>query len=412
MMRQQISILLFSLSIFIMGCGGGEPATITLTADDIIAKLEAKGESINSENDLIDYQKALEDFLVSADSLQRKPIYSRRINELKQLADRYEKPDWQPLLPEKTFYIEDKKMELSYTVHRGDAARWRVMVNGVADRIKVMEERTGKVIKSQSKSAIFDFETTAEYTDVLTLVIESSKPVYADVSISRRPSDVKSYFQSTEFISDTLQSNSGDKQAIKYEELLMTNVFNEPFKVVISPQLTLSGVPRITIPIELPRGTQEFMYQVRISGEERETSDDGLLYDKLSSKYNEYKVLGIKVFESSSTGSSLTRELLNAIGVPKREKFSCNIYFFDRESDAKNFVDSSPNGFKYDMKNSIKNSESRNGLIKYKGTGFVYLGLESTSTFNTTYAWIDVVATKMETRHVRIKKKPLESTSY
>jgi len=75
-------------------------------------------------------------------------------------------------------------------------------------------------------------------------------------------------------------------------------------------------------------------------------------------------------------------------------------------------VERSQSGFKYGLKNSIKNSESRNGLIKYKGTGFVYLGLESTSTFGTTYAWVDVVATKMETRYVRIKKKPLESTSY
>jgi len=402
----------FIISLFILGCGGGETAPTTPNADDVMDRLKAQGEGIRTEKGWVEYNDALEDFLASADSLQRKPIYRRRINELRQLADRYANPDWQALLPEKTFYIEDKKMEFSYTVHKGNAARWRVMVNGVADRIRVLEERTGKVIKSESNSAFFDFETTAEYTDVLTLVIESGRPVYADVSISRRPSGVKSYFQSTDFVVDSVSSNASDRQAVKYDELVMTNVFNEPYKVVISQQLTLSGASRITIPIELPKGTQEFVYQVRISGQERETADDGQLYDKLTTKYNEYKVLGVKVFESSSTGSSLVRELLNSIGAPKREKFSCNIYFFDREGDAKNFVDSSPNGFKYDMKNSIKNSESRNGLIKYKGTGFVYLGLESTSTFNVTYAWIDVVATKLETRYVRIRKKPLESTSY
>lgn len=400
------------LLVGLTACGGGNAGPKAPSADDVIAKLKTKGEGIGTEDDWLDYRNALDDFMASSDSILRKPLYRRRISELEQLAERYEKPGWQPLLPKKTFYVEDKRMEFSYTIHREDAARWNVLVDGVADRIKVIEERTGKIVKSDYNTALLDFEYTADYTDVYTLVIECSKPLYAEVRIDRRPRDATSYFQSTEFVVDTLPSNAGDKKSVKYDELVMTNVFNEPYKVVISKQITLSGAPRITIPIELPKGTQEFIYQVRISGEERETREDGQLYDKLNTKYNEYKVMGVKVFESTSTGSSLTRELLNSIGFPKREKFSCNIYFFDKESDAKNFVDRSQNGFKYDLKNSIKNSESRNGLIKYKGTGFVYLGLESTSTFSTTYAWVDVVATKMETRYVRIKKKPLESTSY
>lgn len=402
--------MLFVLGM--MGCGGEGNTPKAPTADDVITELKTKGERIITENDWVDYRNALYDFMESADSIVNKPLYRRRIAELHELAERYEKPGWQPLLPKKTVYVEDRKMEFSYTIHRGDAARWNVLVDGVADRIKVIEERTGKIVKSDYNTALLDFEYTVDYTDVYTLVIECSKPLYAEVRVDRKPRDAVSYFQSTEFVVDTLPSNAGDKKAVKYDELVLTNVFNEPYKVVISQQMTLSGAPRITIPIELPKGTQEFIYQVRISGEERETREDGQLYDKLNTKYNEYKVLGVKVFESTSTGSSLTRELLNAIGFPKREKFSCNIYFFDKESEAKNFVDRSQNGFKYDMKNSIKNSESRNGLIKYKGTGFVYLGLESTSTFSTTYAWVDVVATKMETRYVRIKKKPLESTSY
>jgi len=412
MMNRLFQWCLITASLLLLGCGGGNQSTKAPSADDIINTLKARGEQISSEADWVDYNNALEDFLASADSIVQKPLYRRPVTELKKLADSFEKPDWLPLLRKKTVYVEDGKMEFSYTIHRGDGGRWNVLVDGVADRIKVIEERTGKTVKSEYNTAFFDFETSVDYTDVYTLVIECSKPLYADVSVDRKPNGVKSYFQSTDFVLDTLPSTSGDKKAVKYEELVLANVFNEPYKVVISQQMTLSGVTRITIPIELPSGTQEFIYQVRISGEESETREDGKLYDKLSTKYNEYKVLGLKVFESTSTGSSLTRELLNSIGYPKREKFSCNIYFFDKESEAKNFVDGSPSGFKYDIKNSIKNSESRNGVIKYKGKGFVYLGLESTSTFNTTYSWVDVVATKMEMLYVRIKKKPIESTSY
>lgn len=400
------------LVIGLTACGGGTAGPQVPTVEDKIAELKTKGESIVSENDLIEYRNSLDNFIDASDSIVQKPMFRRRLTELQQLAERYEKPDWQPLQPKKTAYVDNKRMEFPFTIHRGDAVRWNVTVDGVADRIRVFEERTGRTVKQANNSALLDHEFTAEYTDVYTLVIESSRPVYANVSIDRKPRDAKSYFQSTDFVVDTLPSAPGDSRAVKYDELVMTNVFNEPYKVVVSQQLTLSGSPRITIPIELPKGTQEFIYQVRISGQARETQEDGQLYDKLITKHNEYKLLGFKVFESTSTGSSLTRELLNSISFPKREKFSCNIYFFDREGDAKNFVDVSPNGFKYDMKNSIKNSESRNGLIKYRGTGFVYLGLESTSSFSTTYAWVDVVAAKMETRYVRIAKKPLESTSY
>jgi hypothetical protein len=405
-------------ALIVLGCAGlwgCADRESTVGGFDIvksIAQLKVQGGSIESEAELIIYRNALQELLRSQDSLVNKPVYRRQINELKELAARFDRPGWLVLQPDKTVYVDNRRMELPFTIHRGDAVRWHVTVDGVADRIRVFEERTGKTVKQANNSALLDHEFTAEYTDVYTLVIESSRPVYANVSIDRKPKDAKSYFQSTDFVVDTLPSAPGDKKAVKYDELVMTNVFNEPYKVVVSQQLTLSGSPRITIPIELPKGTQEFIYQVRISGEERETHDDGQLYDKLNTKYKQYKLIGVTVFESTGTGSSLTRELLNSIGFPKREKFSGNIYFFDKEGDAKNFVDGSPNGFKYDMKNSIKNSESRNGLIKYRGTGFVYLGLESTSTFNSTYAWVDVVAAKMETRYVRIAKKPLDSTSY
>lgn len=396
----------------LVACGERTSGFAADSADAIIAELKKKGGQIANEKDWEEYRNTLADFLVSADSIVNTPAYLTRVRELEQLAERYDEPDWQTLLPKKTVFVEDKKVEFSYTIHKGDSTRWYVDVDGVADRIKLIEERTGRILESNTRSALFEFEHHADYTDVYTLIVECSTPRYAEVQIDRRPRDAKSYFQSTEYVVDTLPSHSGDKKAIKYEELIMTNVFPEPYKLVVSRQMTLSGAPRITIPIELPKGTQEFIYQVRISGEERESSEDGQLYDKLNSKYKEYKLFGVKVFESTSTGSSLTRELLNAIGVPKREKFSCNIYFFDAENDARNFVESSPKGFKYDMKNSIKNSESRNGVIKYKNQGFVYLGLESTSTFNTTYAWVDVVAAKLETRYARISKKPVESESY
>lgn len=400
------------LGIALAACGGEASESAVDNADATLSEIKKKGEGIASEQDWNEYRNALTEFIVSADSVVNKPEYKNRIIELEKIAEGYERPEWQALFPRKTVFVEDKRMEFSFTIHKGDSVKWDVAVDGIADRIKLIEERTGKTVKSNANKTSFSFEHIADYTNVYTLVVECSKPHYVDVRIDRKPRDAKSYFQSTEFVVDTMPSHSGDKKAVKYDELIMTNVFPEPYKLVVSRQMTLSGAPRITVPIELPKGTQEFLYQVRISGEESESSDDGQLYDKLNRKYKEYKLFGIKVFESTSTGSSLTRELLNAIGAPKREKFSCNIYFFNAENDARNFVESSPKGFKYDMKNSIKNSESRNGVIKHKSQGFVYLGFESTSTFNTTYAWVDVVAVKLETRYARITKKPVESESY
>ncbi|MFT6385292.1 MAG: hypothetical protein ACJAQR_002134 [Bacteroidia bacterium] len=48
--------------------------------------------------------------------------------------------------------------------------------------------------------------------------------------------------------------------------------------------------------------------------------------------------------------------------------------------------------FEYDINNSALSTQSRVGLIKKPRFGFFYIGLQSTSTFKNTFAWLDVVA--------------------
>lgn len=93
----------------------------------------------------------------------------------------------------------------------------------------------------------------------------------------------------------------------------------------------------------------------------------------------------------------MSREILNGLFPPKKdEDYSLNVFFFDKEREIKKFLnysgDEHSSAFNYDLNNSALSTQSRVGLIKKPASGYSYLGLQSTSSFSNTYAWLDVVA--------------------
>jgi len=105
------------------------------------------------------------------------------------------------------------------------------------------------------------------------------------------------------------------------------------------------------------------------------------------------------LWESEGTGTSLSREILNVLFPPlKDEDYTLNVFFFDKDKEIKKFLrypgkeNTNTSAFEYDINNSALSTQSRVGLIKKPRSGFSYIGLQSTSTFTNTYAWLDVVA--------------------
>ena len=383
-----INRFLFSVIIFfLLGCGGSSDEKTVADSSQVIAAGDTSVNTIRSESNQVGTK------------------------ETKELSS-YALGEWVKLNSKSKIFIDKGSYEFSITIHSEDSVRWKIESQDIIANIVIVEERTGKIIDKKSKVKTYLFQTKIFNTDVYTIRVTDNISKYMNLTVDRMSSNQKSAMQSTDFIYDTIVSKKGVKNSILVEDISLIKAVNEPRKIVLSGNVSLSGESKILVPLELPKGTIQLLYELRISGENEETAEDGQLFGKVSTSVNQYKVLGKTIFETNSTESCLTRELLNLISLPKREKVSANVYFIPDEKNARLFTDRSPNGFDYDTKNSLKNTQSMNGLIKPQKNGFVYLAFESTSTFRDTYIWLDAVAINKTPRYVILKKVPKESKSY
>jgi hypothetical protein len=334
------------------------------------------------------------------------PILECKANHLNYILN-----NWNLLNPKDKFFVEKGLIEISYTFHSDDSAKFEYISEDPIAKVLLIEERTGKIVFQKTKTKNFTFKKKVNFTDVYTIKFFDNSKKYFRCQVFRKPTTILSARQSSDFKYDTTLVKKGFKGARKVEEIKLVKVLNEPRKLVLSRGFTISGVTKIILPLELPKGTFQLLYQVIISGEDKEKLAGKRLFSDVSFKVNQYNVLGKTIFETRGEESSLSRELFNTLVSPARERFSANIYFFSDPKNAHLFADGSSK-YHYDIRNSLLNTESLNGLVKPQKNGFVYFGFQSTSSLNATYIWVDAVALRAVTKYVTTKKVPKESTSY
>ena len=208
---------------------------------------------------------------------------------------------------------------------------------------------------------------------------------------------------------DTIWSNENKKDFTKLVTFKLINVFNEPYQVTMEAHKILGmvnmGGDRIIIPVEIPENTKYWIYRLTLSNA-RVESGEGKLVNDVDYSVKKLSLGGKEIKESVEVESSLTRELLNSITAPTKEEPFTNAYFIDSKQQATNFQDGKE--FKYDINNSIKNTHSRNGLIKFNKNQFVYLGLENEGYSDNIYVGLEVVALIEKTKYYKlIEKTPL-----
>ena len=88
---------------------------------------------------------------------------------------------------------------------------------------------------------------------------------------------------------------------------------------------------------------------------------------------------------------------------PAKLKPYVNVYFIPNKEEAQKFFNDAY--FEYDINNSIKNTHSRNGLIKFNQNQYVYLGLENDGFEDTIYVRLEVVAIRENLKYYKLEKK-------
>ncbi len=313
----------------------------------------------------------------------------------------------QTVVDESEKFLSEGKLMASFYGLKGDSISLHFTADNNINKISLVEERSGRVI-TQSKNKEFNYTFTVQRSNAFSVIVESITPVYYDLVVNRKPRDLASKFTVCELIRDSIPLSSKTPKSITAKRLVYKSVFNEPKKFVVAASSSFSGESKIYAPIDVPQKTIEFLYKLTISGDNTENGNTGGLFEEVDKTYHEYKLFGKTIWESSGTSTSLTREILNALTKPDiDEKYTLNVFFFDKEKEIKKFLnysgDDYRSAFAYDLKNSALSTESRNGLIKKPASGYSYIGLQTNSTFTSTYVWLDVVALYEETYFYEIK---------
>jgi hypothetical protein len=263
--------------------------------------------------------------------------------------------------------------------------------------LNIVEERSGKVVKQFRNISEVDLFFEVLYDNPFSLNIEFIKDTYYDLKIYKKAATIENNRSVVSIFRDSVVIRKKTNRSIAAKKIGFISVFNEPKKFIISKAMTISGESKIYVPIELPENVIEFIYTLRISGQDKQEPEDGKLFEAAKTSERNIKSFGLSLWQLNSKSNSLTREVLNGLFPPKKDKdYSLNVFFFDKEKEIKKYLNYSgkeyASAFFYDINNSALSSQSRIGLIKRPKTGYCYIGLQSTSSWTNTYVWLDAVA--------------------
>lgn len=272
----------------------------------------------------------------------------------------------------------------------------------------IVEQRSGRIVKTFKKTSDVDFTYDVFFDNPFSIKIYFPKESYYNLNVSRKSGSVENYLSNAKLIRDSVVVSKKTNKSKIGTTMAFEKVFNQPKKFIVSSTFSMSGESKVYVPIEIPKNTVEFIYTLRISGEDETQREDGRLFNDVNRISKKVKVFGLPLWESEEKSTSLSREILNSLFPPKKdEDYTLNVFFFDKQKEIKKFLQypgkQYASAFKYDINNSAFSTQSRVGLVKKPYSGFSYIGLQSTSSFSDTYAWLDVVALYEKTFHYEIR---------
>ena len=228
--------------------------------------------------------------------------------------------------------------------------------------------------------------------------------VYVDVNIDARYAEIDHLLNQKTVTRERVEGKANDFRVTKVDGVKMQNLFEEPRKFTLRSQgkSMFSGSARATIPIQIPAGTTDLLYSLRISTNEGPRSTDGEFDENLDATYKEVKFMNRTVYESKERRTSLLRELLYGNEPPREEEAYCNVFVFTNSAQAKKFQDGAgTTNLNYNIDLSLLGTQSCNGRIPCNGMRTIYLGFENERFRYSNYLWLAVVAVTPQTEYYK-----------
>jgi hypothetical protein len=254
-----------------------------------------------------------------------------------------------------------------------------------------------KLLKTyQTKNKIHD-SIKIENTAIYLVEITPNGSQYIDLLLQQSVNTPDQFSAHQQVKVETVDASANDFRAKKFNTITLSNVFEEPRKITLRSQLkaAFSGNHRSIVAVQVPSGANDIAYCLRISTSEQNRGADGQFFKDMESSYRQIKFFGLPVYESTTSKTSILRELLNRNRPPAKEEDAyCNLYVFTNGDMARRFQNKEDiTKLKYDINLSSFGIQSCNGRIPCKGLKTIYLGFENERSTKTVYLWLEVIAT-------------------
>ena len=238
------------------------------------------------------------------------------------------------------------------------------------------------------------------------LEVTAPSAIYADYTVSSKIKRVEDLMEHDTVTVDTIPAHRGDFRVQSVDGVKLRNLFEEPRKITLRSQgkAIFSGSTRSVVALNLPANSADIMYNLRISTSDSDRGDDGEFFERTDQHYRKVRFLGLPLYESNGTESSLLRELLSVSHPDREEEAYCSMYVFKSAADARQFQNNiATSKLKYNMDYSIVGTQSCNGRIPVKGMKTLYLGFENQKMTSSVYLWLEAVSAVRTTEYFKEK---------
>ncbi len=274
-------------------------------------------------------------------------------------------------------------LTIPFYLQRGDTLDFTIEADN-AVTVKLYNTDTRQLLKNYNKSTVYD-AIPIRHSAIYLMEVKTTKPQYVYSDICYKAGSVERYAKPRRVHTEIVDAQKGDFRAIQVRELKMESLFEDAKAFTLRSQLKsiASGNCRALLPINLPQGTTEILYSVRISNSETRRESDGGFAEGLTNTYINMKTLGAPI---------VMENMLDDNRPLREEDVFCDMYVFTDSQQAKKFQDGvSTSYLKYNVDYSTMGTQSCTGKIPTNGKRKIYLGFENPRMRYSTYLWVEVV---------------------
>ena len=291
--------------------------------------------------------------------------------------------------------LVEKKTAYPIYLKRGEKLHVNITTKRAAT-LKVYNYDSHSTLKTIADKTVFKFNMEIENSAIYLVELNpGASSQYASIHITYTTNHLDR-LTPVKVKERTVEAKSGDFRAWSVKGIKMTPIYDEPRKFTLRGQFqaAFAGSYRGLVPIEVPAGTTDILYSMRISTNEAGRRTDGQFNDNMNTSYRKIKMFGMPVYESNRSVGILNT-ILGEYTPLREEDAYINMFVFSSSSQAKKFQDDKPtNQLSYDVNSSIMGMQSSNGRIPVKGRSVIYLGFENERVRYNNYVWVEVLASK------------------